>query len=168
MILPHYNWEVCCAQEVQQCLCHWLFMGDCESCCHDYCSQIVAGLNMIFFACIVSKQNLCLVESKLASLIWQTTTQRHCGKKIGDVWIIRRTLCGSGFLLFPKYEFLVGQSEIESNLAIRNGLIRNKLVLRNHFLRPICHLLLKDKELLALRNNLGRPKSSLLPCLTVH
>ena len=42
---------------------------------------------------------------------------------------------------------------IQSNLAIKNGLIRNKLVLRNHFLWPICHLLHKDKELLALRNN---------------
>ena len=33
------------------------------------------------------------------------------GKKIGDVRIIRRTLRGSGFLLVPNYEFLVGQSE---------------------------------------------------------
>ena len=33
---------------------------------------------------------------------------------------------------------------IQSNLAIRNGLIRNILVLRNHFLWPICHLLHKD------------------------
>jgi hypothetical protein len=45
------------------------------------------------------------------------------------------------------------QCFIQSNLAIRNGLIRNKLVLRNHFQWPICHLLHKDKELLALRNN---------------
>ena len=36
---------------------------------------------------------------------------------------------------------------------IRNGLIENKLVLRNHFVWPICHLLHKDKELLAIRNN---------------
>jgi len=47
---------------------------------------------------------------------------------------------------------------IQSNLAIRNGLIRNKLVLRNHFLLPICHLLHKDKELLALRNNFRATK----------
>jgi len=37
-------------------------------------------------------------------------------------------------------------------------LIRNKLVLRNHFLLPICHLLHKDKELLALRNNFRATK----------
>ena len=42
---------------------------------------------------------------------------------------------------------------IQSNLAIRNGLIMNKLVLRNHFLWPICHLLHKDEELLALTPN---------------
>ena len=41
----------------------------------------------------------------------------------------------------------------QSNLAIRNGLIRNLLILRNHFPWPICHLLHKDKEHLASRNN---------------
>ena len=52
--------------------------------------------------------------------------------------------------------------KIQSNLAIRNGLIRNKLVLRNHFLWPICHLLHKDKELLALRNNFRATKKFLI------
>ena len=47
---------------------------------------------------------------------------------------------------------------LQSNLALRNCLIRNKLVLRNHFLWPICHLLHKDKELLALRNNFWATK----------
>ena len=42
---------------------------------------------------------------------------------------------------------------IQPNLVIRNGLIRNKLVLRNHFLRPIVSLLHKDKEHLVLKNN---------------
>ena len=51
---------------------------------------------------------------------------------------------------------------IQSNLAIRNGLIRNKLVLRNHFLWPICHLLHKDKELMALRNNFRATKKFLI------
>ena len=51
---------------------------------------------------------------------------------------------------------------VQSNLAIRNGLIRNKLVLRNHFLGPICHLLHKDKELLALRNNFKATKKCLI------
>ena len=51
---------------------------------------------------------------------------------------------------------------VQSNLAIRNGLIRNKLVLRNHFLWPICHLLHKDKELLALRNNFRATKKFLI------
>ena len=40
-------------------------------------------------------------------------------------------------------------------------------VLRNHFLRPICHLLHKDMELLALRKILGWPKICLLPSSTV-
>ena len=59
---------------------------------------------------------------------------------------------------------------IQSNLAIRNGLIRNKLVLRNHFLWPICHLLHKDKELLALRNNFRATKKFLIAkfdCITL-
>ena len=55
-------------------------------------------------------------------------------------------------------EFLV----VHSNLAIRNGLIRSKLVLRNHFLRPISHLLHKDKEHLALRNYFRATKKFLI------
>ena len=43
--------------------------------------------------------------------------------------------------------------KVQSNLVIRNGLIRNKLVLRNHFPQPIGTLLHKDKEHLDLRNN---------------
>ena len=42
--------------------------------------------------------------------------------------------------------------KVQSNSVIRNGFIWNKLVLRNRFLWPICHLLHKDKELLALNN----------------
>ena len=42
---------------------------------------------------------------------------------------------------------------VQSNLLIRNGLISNKLVLRNHFQLPIANLLHKGKEHLALRNN---------------
>ena len=52
--------------------------------------------------------------------------------------------------------------EVQSNLALRNCLIRNKFVLRNHFLWPICHLLHKDKELLALRNNFRVTKKFLI------
>ena len=47
-------------------------------------------------------------------------------------------------------------------MAIRNCLIRNKLVLRNHFLWPICYLLHKDKELLELRNNFRATKKFLI------
>ena len=47
--------------------------------------------------------------------------------------------------------------------SLYNTYIRNKLVLRNHFLwRPICHLLHKDKELLALRNNFRVTKKFLI------
>jgi hypothetical protein len=59
--------------------------------------------------------------------------------------------------------------EVQSNLAIRNGLIRNKLVLRNHLLWPICHLLwpichllYKGKELLAFLNNFRATKKFLI------
>ena len=52
--------------------------------------------------------------------------------------------------------------QVKLNLAIRNGLIRNKLVSRNHFLRSICHLLHKDMELLALRNNFRATKMFLI------
>ena len=56
-------------------------------------------------------------------------------------------------------------------MTIRNSLIRNKLVLRNHFLWPICHLLHKDKERLASRNNFRVTKKFLIvkfDCSTVH
>ena len=43
--------------------------------------------------------------------------------------------------------------QIQSNLVIWRVLIRNKLVLRNHFRWPIVNLLHKDKEHLVLRNN---------------
>ena len=56
----------------------------------------------------------------------------------------------------------IDQVLAQSNLATRNSLIRNKLVLRNHFLWPICHLLHKDKELLALRNNFRATKKFLI------
>ena len=52
--------------------------------------------------------------------------------------------------------------QIQSNLVIRNVLIRNKLVLRNHFLWPIVNLLHKDKEYLALRVNSRVTKKSLI------
>ena len=48
---------------------------------------------------------------------------------------------------------LIWVIKLQSNLVIRNCLIMNKLVLRNHFLWPVCHLLHKNKEHLALRNN---------------
>ena len=51
---------------------------------------------------------------------------------------------------------------VQSNLALRNCLVRKKLELRNHFLRPICHLLHKDMELLALRNNFRATKKFLI------
>ena len=47
---------------------------------------------------------------------------------------------------------------IQSNLVIRNGLIRHKLVLRNHFPWPIVNLLNKVKEHLVLRNNFNVTK----------
>jgi hypothetical protein len=57
---------------------------------------------------------------------------------------------------------------VQSNLAIRNCLIRNKLVLRNHFPLPICHLLHKDKELLALKNNFRTTKKFLIACISKY
>ena len=49
-----------------------------------------------------------------------------------------------------------------SNVVIRNGFIRNKLVLKNHFLCPIANLLYKNKEHLALRNNFKMTKKFLI------
>ena len=54
------------------------------------------------------------------------------------------------------------RSRVLSNLVIRNVLIRNKLVLRNHFPWPIVNLLHKDKEHLALRNNFRVTKKFLI------
>ena len=51
---------------------------------------------------------------------------------------------------------------VQSNLVIRNVLIRNKLVLRNHFPWPIWYLLHKNKEHLALRNNFRVTKKFLI------
>ena len=51
---------------------------------------------------------------------------------------------------------------MQSNLVIRNVLIRKKLVLRNHFQWPIANLLHKDKEHLALRNNFRVTKKFLI------
>ena len=45
---------------------------------------------------------------------------------------------------------------------IRNVLIRDKLVLRNHFPRPIANLLHKDKEILAFTNNFRVTKKFLI------
>ena len=57
---------------------------------------------------------------------------------------------------------------IQSNLVIRNVLIRNKLVLRNHFPWPIVNLLHKDKEHLALRNNFRVTKKFLITKIDLH
>ena len=52
---------------------------------------------------------------------------------------------------------------------IRNVLIRNKLVLRNHFPSPIDNLLYKDKEHLALKDKFRVTKKFLIAkfdCIT--
>ena len=59
-------------------------------------------------------------------------------------------------------ETTLPQLEVQSNLVLRNCLIRNKLVLTNHFTWPICHLLHKDKEHLTLRNNFRVTKKFLI------
>ena len=51
------------------------------------------------------------------------------------------------------------KKEVKSNLVIRNGLIRNKLVLRNHFLWPVANLLNKNKEHITLENNFRMTKT---------
>ena len=64
-----------------------------------------------------------------------------------------------------KFLFFSGKSShlhVQSNLAIRNILIRNKLVLRNHFLWPIANLLHKFKGHLASRNNFRVTKKFLI------
>ena len=46
--------------------------------------------------------------------------KQHCGKKIGDVQIIYRTLYGSEFLLVALYEFLFGQKKSSNNADAKN------------------------------------------------
>ena len=58
--------------------------------------------------------------------------------------------------------FFISSKCIQSNLAIRNVLLRNLLVLRNHFPWPNCHLLHMNKEHLALRNNFRVTKKFLI------
>ena len=83
-------------------------------------------------------------------------------KSLFKTWITS-LICLSPILYIKgKMEKPSLQYVLQSNLAIRNSLIRNKLVLRNHFLWPICHLLHKDKELLALRNNFRATKKFLV------
>ena len=50
--------------------------------------------------------------------------------------VIRKTIKGQLISIYPLGVFwsIRWIAEIQSNLAIRNGLVRNKLVLRNHFL----------------------------------
>ena len=51
---------------------------------------------------------------------------------------------------------------VQSSLVIRNVLIRNKLVLTNHFQWPIVNSFHKNKEHLALRNNFRVTKKFLI------
>ena len=64
---------------------------------------------------------------------------------------------------FISTSMVIREMRVQSNLAIRNCLIRNRLVLRNHFLWPICQLLYKDKENLALRHNFRATRKFLIP-----
>ena len=62
----------------------------------------------------------------------------------------------------PKVPYWKHWTKVQSNLALRNVLIRNKLISRSHFLWQICHLLHKEKKLLALRNNFRMTKKFLI------
>ena len=86
-------------------------------------------------------------------------TKKHIWLSLNFKWVVQKCL---------NLTFKVNVTVVQSNLAIRNGLIRNKLVLRNHFLWPICHLLHKDKELLALRNNFRATKKFLIAKFVVQ
>ena len=60
------------------------------------------------------------------------------------------------------YFFTSSYYMVQSNLVIKNVLIRNKLVIRNHFPWPIFNLLHKYKEHLALGNNFRVTKKFLI------
>ena len=64
--------------------------------------------------------------------------------------------------MWKKYFRRSTKNKVQSNLVIRNVLIRNKLVLRNHFPSTIVNLFHKDKEHLALRNNFRVTKKFLI------
>ena len=62
---------------------------------------------------------------------------------------------------FVLYFFTSSYYMVQSNLVIKNVLVRNKLVLRNHIPRPIANLH-KDKEHLAIRKNFRVSKKFLI------
>ena len=64
-----------------------------------------------------------------------------------------------GWYCFPS--FLI-QNTYTVKLGRKERFDKDKLVLSNHFPWPICHLLHKDKELLALRNNFRVTKKFLI------
>ena len=49
-------------------------------------------------------------------------------------WFLNTNLFLIKSFLITKFDYITNILNIQSNLVIRNGLIRNKLVLRNHFL----------------------------------
>jgi len=77
-------------------------------------------------------------------------------------WVIFENKKQNFFWCSVMRHLLFLELKVQSNLVIWNFLIRNKLVLGNHFLWPIVNLLHKDKELWALRNNFRVTKKFLI------
>ena len=81
--------------------------------------------------------------------------------------------------IYPKTTNLLidkrGHPQVMKNCTVKLGnkerFYNEQIVLRNNFPRPICHLLHKDKELLALRNNFTATKKFLIAkfdCITSY
>ena len=112
------------------------------------------------------ESNMCLNARNIffAPIALQLKTSQFCGSChrnamrcgfLGQSTRVQRShyYCLSNFRFFHSTTKQSYVFQVQSNLALRNCLIRDKLVVRNHFLWPNVSLLHKDKEHLALRNN---------------
>ena len=99
-----------------------------------------------------------ILNFKIVEPLWDLLMSLHCKQKTVALLMISSVAYDKPWSIRPndkkkRFEICVTILFVQSNLVIRNVLIRNKLALRNHFQWPIENLLHRDKEHLALRYN---------------
>ena len=116
------------------------------------------------------------MKIEFSGSVWKYSPSSTCKKKYSyeKPRICKKIEITKGQLvskcIFGVFNFLQKTNEnkstwgfiVQSNLVVRNVLIRNKLVLRNPFPWPIVNLLHKDKEHLVLMNNFRVTKKFLI------